>query len=89
VIGGKSKKVNGPGGTVVSEYRFNIPRYVQEIMTRNYANYPIHLYSPYVIRYASPPIYTNLNPLAVGRVKLGGGSKTGQKMVLRIIYSKI
>jgi hypothetical protein len=89
VIGGKNKRVDGPGGTVVSEYRFNIPRYVQEIMTRNNPNYPIYLYSPYVIRYTSPPVFSYLNPMAVGRVKLGGGSKTGQKMVLRIIYSKI
>ncbi|HLO80238.1 MAG TPA: DUF4270 family protein [Chitinophagaceae bacterium] len=89
VIGGKSKKVDGPGGSVVSEYRFNIPRYVQEIMTRNNPNYPIYLFSPYVIRYASPPIFSYLNSMAIGRVKLGGGSKTGQKMVLRIIYSKI
>jgi Domain of unknown function (DUF4270) len=89
LIGGIRKPVDGPGGTVVTEYRFNIPRYVQDIMTRNTANFPIYLYSPYAIRYTVPPIFAYLNPMAAGRVKMGGGSKTGQKMVLRIIYSKI
>jgi Domain of unknown function (DUF4270) len=89
VFGGFRKPVDGPGGSVVTEYRFNIPRYVQGIITRNDPNFPIYLYSPYAIRYTNPPIFAFLNPIAVGRVKMGGGSKTGQKMVLRIIYSKI
>lgn len=89
VIGGRRKIVSGPTGTAISEYCFNIPRHVQGIITRNDPNSPFFLYSPYAIRYTSPLILTPLNPLAKGRVKLGGGSKTTQKMVLRIIYSKI
>jgi hypothetical protein len=89
VIGGTRKAVDGPGGTVVSEYRFNIPRYIQDIVTRNNPNFPFYLSAPYSIFYTVPPIFAGLNNLAIGRVKVGGGSKTGQKMVLRIIYSKI
>jgi hypothetical protein len=89
LIGGIRRVVDGQGGAVVTEYRFNIPRYVQGIITRNDANFPLYLYSPYFIRYTNPAIFAFLNPMAVGRVKMGGGSKTGQKMVLRIIYSKI
>ncbi len=89
LIGGARKYVPGPSGGVISEYRFNIPRYVQGIITRNDANFPIYLYSPFAISYNDLFLYENINPMATGRVKLGGGSKTGQKMVFRIIYSKL
>lgn len=89
LAGGVRKYVPGPGGTVISEYRFNIPRYIQGIITRNDTNFPIYLSAPFAIRYNDLFLYDQLNPLASGRVKLGGGSKTGQKMVMRIIYSKL
>ena len=89
LIGGIRKYVPGPSGTVISEYRFNIPRYVQGIITRNDINFPIYLYSPFAIRYNDLFIYDNVNPMASGRVKLGGGTKTGQKMVMRVIYSTL
>jgi hypothetical protein len=89
LLGGARKYVPGPTGAVISEYRFNIPRYVQGIITRNDTNFPIYLYSPFAIRYNDLFIYDNVNPMAAGRVKLGGGSKTGQKMVMRIIYSTL
>jgi hypothetical protein len=88
-FGGIQKKVTGPGGVPVSEYRFAISRYVQGIITKNNYNNPIYLYSPYYIRYSSPILFQGFNSLATGRVKLGGGSNKRQKMYLRIIYSKI
>ena len=88
-FGGIQKKVKGPGGALVSEYRFVISRYVQGIVTRNEYNNPIYLYSPYYIRYVSPILFQGVNVLATGRVRLGGGSNRTQKMYLRIIYSKI
>jgi len=88
-FGGIQRKVTGPGGVQVSEYRFVISRYVQGIITRNEYNNPIYLYSPFYIRYTSPVLFQVVNSLATGRVKLGGGSSKRQKMYLRIIYSKI
>ncbi len=88
-LGGRSKYVAGPSGQLVSEYRFNIPSWVQGIVTRNNNIYPIYLYSPYTVRYPQLLISTKVNNLANGRVKLGGGSNKQRKMVMRIIYSKI
>ncbi len=89
LLGGARKYVPGPGGVVISEYRFNIPRYIQGVITRNDPNFPLYLYAPFAVRYNDLFIYDEVNPIASGRVKLGGGSKTGQKMVMRIIYSKL
>jgi Domain of unknown function (DUF4270) len=89
LLGGTRKYVPGPGNLIVSEYKFNIPSYIQGIITRNNNNYPIYLYSPYVILYNHLFISSFLNPIANGRVKVGGGSNKQHKMVMRIIYSKI
>ena len=88
-LGGIRKFVYGPSGQVVSEYRFNIPSWVQGIVTRNNNIYPIYLYSPYIIRYSGLFISSRVNPLANGRVKVGGGTSKERKMVMRIIYSKL
>jgi len=88
-LGGTRKYVPGPSGTIVSEYRFNIPSYIQGIVTRNNNIYPIYLYAPYIIRYSDLFISAKVNNLGVGRVKVGGGTSKERKMVLRIIYSKI
>ena len=88
-LGGIRKYVPGPFGQIVSEYRFNIPSWVQGIVTRNNNIYPIYLYSPYIIRYSDLFISAKVNNLANGRVKVGGGSSKERKMVMRIIYSKI
>ncbi len=88
-LGGIRKYVPGPSGQVVSEYRFNIPSYIQGIITRNNNIYPIYLYSPYIIRYNDLFISARVNPIANGRVKVGGGSNKQRKMVMRIIYSKL
>ena len=88
-IGGIRKYVSGPGGAYVAQYVFNIPGYVQGIITRNNNNFPIFLYSPFVVKYSSFFISAQINRLANGRVKVGGGSNKQRKMVMRIIYSKI
>lgn len=88
-LGGIRKYVPGPGGQIVSEYRFNIPSWVQQIVTRNNNVYPIYLYAPYIIRYSGLFISAKVNNLANGRVKVGGGTSKERKMVMRIIYSKL
>lgn len=88
-LGGTRKYVTGPGGGAIAEYRFSLSRYVQSIVTNSVYNNPLYLYAPYYIRYNSPAIFQVVNRLAEGRVKVGGGSNKQQKMVMRIIYSKI
>lgn len=90
VLGGVRRVIPGPGGISISEYRFNIPRYVQDFVTRNAPNHALFLSAPYAIRYVDLFLFEFLNPIARGRVKLAGGSSaSSQKMTLRIIYSKI
>ena len=84
------------------KYFFNLTRYVQEIATKQTTNYPLRLYAPRIARgyYVYPReagggITDNVIVVAVnskiskGRAVIGGGSHQTQKMVLRIIYSKI
>ena len=89
VFGGKPKSVVGLNGQVVSSYNFFITRYIQNMITRNSGNFPIYLYAPYTVAYTDLRLGFGVNNLAKGRVKLGGGTHSSQKMKLRIIYSKI
>jgi len=93
---------NGQPG--VTNYSFNLTRFVQAVATRKIRNYDFILNAPF-----SEYIYANesynsvvpiaasgvLNPLACGRVRVGGGSlsKTGPnapyRMRIRIIYTRI
>ncbi|HQW85045.1 MAG TPA: hypothetical protein PK987_11305, partial [Ferruginibacter sp.] len=83
-------------GNANKYYNFNISRYVQQIVTKHYPNYPMRLYAPYEVYYpqlgnATYPA-TKLqygNKLAAGRVKIGSGSNANYKMYLRIIYSNL
>lgn len=89
-FGGMRRFVDGPSGTINAEYRFNITRYLQGIITRNDPIYQFYLTAPHLIFYNTPSIFSGLNPLSKGRVKLGGGSnRSGKKMYLRIVYSKL
>lgn len=88
LLGGARKYVQDKFGNTVAEYRFTISRYVQGVITRNEVNYPLYLYAPFVVSY--PAMFPQrLNPLAYGRVKLGGRNHSSYRMRLRIIYSTI
>jgi hypothetical protein len=88
-FGGVARNVVGLNGQVVTAYNFFITRYIQNMVTRNSPNFPIYLYSPYTVVYTNLNLGFGVNRLALGRVKLGGGIHSSQKMTLRIIYSKI
>lgn len=86
------------GGKIKNNvYRFNITRYVQDIVTRHEPNHRFRLYAPLgAIGYAKT--YNNTRfPLAVsayvakGRVVLAGGTHADPnvRLRLRIVYSKI
>jgi hypothetical protein len=89
LLGGAKKIVNGPLGASIAEYKFNLSRYLQGIVTRNYPNNIIYLSAPNYIQYNKLYILQKANVLAKGRVKLGGGNNKTQKMSLRIVYSKL
>ncbi len=90
-------------GNQIREWRFNLSRYIQGIVTGKEKYYPLRLYSPFitVLDYSiydpgsntilgrnRAPVQLNSTTTA-GRVRLGGGNHASQKMKFRIIYSKI
>lgn len=78
-------------------YNFNISRYVQQIITKQFANYPLrltaNLYAQHDGCTYTTPFRVTGNSINFGRVRLGGGKGAGNtspyKMRLRIIYSRI
>ena len=86
------------GGLLKSDstYRFNISRYVQNIITTRNTNYKLRLYSP-IRAFVYSPGYNAINQVyvtdrvAYGRVVLAGGSyiNPSKRMRLRLVYSKL
>jgi len=87
------------GANTVKEWKFNISRYVQNIVMGKVAVYPLRIYAPYIslntfdLGGADYFYASYVNPVSTaGRVKVYGGDATGtnpNRMRLRIIYSKI
>jgi hypothetical protein len=81
----------------LSTYNFDISRYTQGIVTRHDSAYDLILWAPYnyyieqflQYPYAYPISIPALNPVAIGRVILGGGNNTNYKMRLHIVYSPV
>lgn len=90
-----------PLGHNVKQWRFNISRYIQNVVNDVVLPYDFRLSAPYyVTEYYKPTASSaeamhtfQVNPnLVTGRVRLQGGDPTGtnpQRMRLRIVYSKI
>ena len=89
VFGGFPRKVSVPGGTDFNRYNIYLTRYIQNYITRNSPNFPLFLYAPYNVSYSNLLLGFNVNQLAKGRVRLGGGSHSTKRMRLRIVYTKI
>lgn len=98
-FGGFKTFLNGAPGTSIATYTFNISRYVQKIITNNKFIPTLRLSAPNYVRTAQgyidecnipvPPLFFAANNVAMGRVKLVGGSFSPNRIRLRIIYSKI
>lgn len=82
----------------MSYYSFNLTQYVQGIVTMKNRNLQLALSAPFadyihaVEEFNTVLPITNtgvLNTLAVGRIRVGGGSHSHRKMRLRIIYTRI
>jgi hypothetical protein len=82
----------------VTFYSFSLTRYVQGVATNKNRNYELVLWAPFadyihavenfnaIVPLAGSSI---LNPLALGRLRVGGGSHSQHRMRLRIIYTRI
>ena len=89
--GGYRRNKTDQFGNNIYYYNFNITKYVQDIVTTHRHNYDLRLMSPSKFDYpqylADYEIYGN--SIAFGRVKVGGGTNTNYRMILRVIYSKL
>jgi hypothetical protein len=96
-LGGTSKKVMDASGNQVSQYSFNISRYVQSIVTKGKGNPTFRLSAPYYVTvpkaYADacnqliPAVRFPRNNIAEGRVRLNGTNNTATSIKLRVVYS--
>lgn len=98
-LGGQPKLVDDGMGHKVNQYKFNISRYVQSIVTRKKGNPTLRLRAPYFISNLTgyvdrcnqfiPPFTNALNNIGDGRIKLNGTNNTPTGMKLHIIYSDL
>lgn len=87
--GGFATYHNDLAGNLVSEYRMNMTRYVQSIINGKATRRDFKLEAPYYAAFANGiSSYNSFNPIAYGRVQLGGGSHPQYPMYVRIYYSK-
>ena len=91
-FGGYVRKKNDAVGTQ-AYYNINVTRYVQQLATKHTTNYKMRLFPAHSFTY---PQYNSVlipykNPIAYGRVRVGGGSNPNPayRMRMRVIYSKI
>jgi hypothetical protein len=99
-FGGVRQFVNDASGNRIAQYKFNISKYMQDIVTRGEPYYDLRLFAPFDTRYYTQ--WTNyydglnisfpfpvLNRAAHGRVVLGGSNHSKYRAKLRVIYSNI
>lgn len=88
-FGGILLQAPNAGANPYGQYRFFITRHIQGIISRNNANPTLSLYAPYQVSYSTIGLNFGVNPLAYGRVRVGGGTHATRRMRLRIVYTKI
>lgn len=96
-LGGRVTQAKDDQGNVISEYVFNISRYLQSIVTKGKPNLSLRLSAPnYITNLTSyvdwcgqsiVPFAYPKNSMAYGRVKLNGTNNTSTRLRLRVIYS--
>ncbi|GAB3028373.1 hypothetical protein GCM10027051_36880 [Niabella terrae] len=92
---------NDPLGNRVKQWRFNITKYTQHIVSDDMPVYGMRLYAPaavllplgdlnpYYTSRLSIPQNSFFGVAGVGRVRIGGGNHPTQKMKLRVVYSRL
>lgn len=98
-LGGGRVDALNQGGQNVIQYRFNISRYVQSIVTKKAENAEIRLRAPFYI--LNPTAYVDrcgqtitafsypTNQAAFGGVKISGTNNQSSHIRLNIVYSKL
>jgi hypothetical protein len=96
-MGGQIKTSTDDAGNSIGEYRFNISRYLQSIVTKGKSNLTLRLSAPdYIVNKTTyndwcgqtiGPFSTSRNNVADGRVKLNGTNNTQTRIRLRVVYS--
>lgn len=89
--GGFLRYTRDNSGRSVVYYEFNVTRYLQQLVTKGTPNYKMRVFAPFTLYYPqySTTGYTYGNRIALGRVKLGGGSHPEKPLKLVVIYSKL
>ncbi|HTH32675.1 MAG TPA: DUF4270 family protein [Lacibacter sp.] len=87
--GGGTNFVRDAANNLIAEYRLNMTSYLQNLVNNKATKRDFKLSAPYIVHFTAKKASASyLNPLAYGRVQLGGGSHPTQKMYVRIYYSK-
>ena len=87
--GGQPTFFQDASSNLVAEYRMNMTRYVQNIMNGRATRRDLKLAAPYFATFANGIVSSSsFNPIAYGRVQLGGGTHPQYPMFVRIYYSK-
>jgi len=96
-LGGQLNTITDNSGQSIAEYRFNISKYLQSIVTKGKKNLTLRLRAPdYVTNNATytdwcgqtiGPFSTPRNNVADGRVKLNGTNNTQTRIRLHVVYS--
>lgn len=105
VFGYDSILKKDPSNNSIAAWRFNLTRYVQNVVNNKKPSYDLRLYArPFVslkdtseilgpVSLNTPLNQSRINQSLiaplVGRVRLGGGAHPTQKMKMRIVYSKL
>ena len=80
-------------GSSQAYYTMNVTRYVQKVVNRQLQPYKMRLFPAHSFTYPqySPTLIPYRNPIAFGRVRVGGGANPNPnyRMRLRIVYSNI
>lgn len=98
-FGGFRNVVKDNFGNTISQYDFNITRYIQNFVTRGRTQMDLRLSAPtHIFNFTAYQDYCGqvvipfnipYNGNGEGRVILGGGNNSNYRMKLRIIYSKL
>lgn len=87
--GGSPSYFRDASNNLVAEYKMNITSYVQNLVNGKASLRDFKLSAPYYAEFTGGiSSSTTINPLAFGRVRLGGGSHPQYKMFVRVYYSR-
>nr|WP_262915309.1 DUF4270 domain-containing protein [Niabella ginsengisoli] len=93
--------ITDPFGNRVRQWRFNLTRYAQHLVSDKVPYYMMRLYAPAATSLEmgdQTPIISARFPIpqssfygyaGIGRVRIGGGNHPTQRMKLRVVYSKL